>query len=300
MHPQQFFLSQEDRAYVGKQLGHKKGDVDIAASVLSVLHAGQAPGKAPVYSIDVNHATYFVVRVRHLRTVTNTETEQLLLLTSRVFEVTVDFDKQKVSVFVFKEGRGTGQDRAAFTEYEPPGERKVRKCDINWQAGKVFDADDQRHLGDLIDDVYNYENCMPDVRMFYEHISGDTGQAKTRFPNAPPGVSLAAADDDSSEGSLTTSEQAVVKAKDACGFAVCFLGMPECKIGTFSKFLRRKYGPVISLVYASFGPPSVNPDASMLVVHVRKTTLPNGGANEKRMLSAKAPLPPKRKKVKRH
>jgi len=103
-------------------------------------------------------------------------------------------------------------------------------------------------------------------------------------------------EEESSDGSLTTSEAAERVAKDSPGFAVCFLGMPECKLGTFSRYLRKKYGPIVPLVYASFGPPSPNPDASMLVVHVKKTVAAASHGQE--MLRAKAPAPPRKKRKK--
>ena len=299
-------ISAADRADVSRALGHITNDVAVACNALAMLRAQHAAHMAvdggaaqhvaaTAFSIDAKHATYFVVRMRSLRVFSGADAEQLMQLTRRVFEVKVDFQRQRVAVYVSRAG-GEPPSEA----YAPPASRKRRRLTIDWAAGHVTDADDVQHLSDVVDDVYNYQDCMPDVSMFFDHI-GQVGSATRQYAGREPAQYIAATAaaagggggcDDGSESSALTSEQADEAARSACGFAVCFLGMPECKFGTFSAFLRKRYGSVVPLVYCSFGPPAPKPDASMLVVNVRKALADAGAPAARTLHAVKAPRPP--------
>lgn len=242
-------------------------DVTTACNIIGLMQQLRRGKMQLPYKIDGDHATYFIVKVRELRTLTSDDCDRIRGLSARIIDVAVHIPapgRGYVAVAVQRFGpQFQGLVGSTFGPYEAPRRLKRRHIDIDWTAGRVSDGDDRRRITALIDDVYNYQERMPDVTFFFEHVTPQTTTTAGR------------AGDESDDG--TTSEQATTLAHNACGFALCFAGMPDMRFAAFIDWLRQRHG-LVPLMYMTFPPAGTEAsDATpMFVVHMQRTHTSTG------------------------
>ena len=237
---------------VAVDVGGSSDDQTLACNVVTQLakfgdrHSSHERLRYAFHNADKH---FFEIRVsRGIDVITGDDVCQLAAQGLRVSDVKILPERGTVHVEV---RRSTDTKAAGFSRFTEQTERKVRHINIDWDKSGIGDKDDRHTILALIDEVYNVQRRIPDIRCWVEPITA-TGSIPDASTDASESVATSVAD------------------TDVVAYAVCFSGLPTFS-GSFLNHLQNKYdGRLLQSQFWLKTEKSASP--SVLALLLRKAT----------------------------
>ena len=212
MHSLRIPTSEQKR--ILKTVHENHNDCELVCSLLITLARQQHAcnnNVAPAHIMDMNHDQYFVLRICNgIQAIADTQLAELRNMYPRLIGVRILFQRRQIHLRLAKIGSVVARTPFCPLDAEL---RKRPKHAFNWRDSRVTDADDQSDLAALVDEVYNYQQLIPSVGMWVEHVASSS--------------------DCASESDATLPEEVHV------GYALCFHNLPDMS-DAFFEYMRAK------------------------------------------------------------
>ncbi len=237
---------------VAVDVGGSTADQTLACNIVAQLVKLGARGSAREalrFAFHNADKHFFEIRVsRGLDLLTGDDVRQLAAQGRRVSDVRLLPERSALHIEV---RRSADKQAAGFSRFIEQTERKEWHISIDWDKSGISDEDDQHTVLALIDEVYNMQLRIPDIRCWIEPVT-----AAGSVPDAST---------DASESAVAS-----VADTDVVAYAVCFTGLPSFS-GAFLNHLQSRYDGRLLQTQFWLQPPGKS-TAPILSLLLRKAT----------------------------